>query len=626
MFDLEYQLKILPDKSGVYLMKNSLGEIIYVGKAKILKNRVRSYFQNSKNHAAKVKAMVSNIYEFEYIVTDSEMEALILECNLIKKFRPRYNILLKDDKQYPFIKITVNEDFPRVIKTRKVVKDGSKYFGPYTDVTALNETLEIIKNNFLVRCCSRVIKDGTYEKRPCINYSIGLCSAPCVGKISKEEYKNIIDDIIRLLNGDNTNIVNSLKNQMEKLSDELDFEKAAKIRDRIKAIDKVSSKQNIIKTNFKDEDFIAVFSDEKDSSVYVLMYREGKIVGKDNFIIENTEGMEVQEIIEDFILQYYKTADFIPSSIYVEDIGAAELLEQYLSTIKEGKVSIKLPVKGDKKTIINMTKANAKLTISQFKLKLLKDKEEDIKSLIELKELLNLPELPKRIESYDISNIFGMDSVGSMVVFQNGKPSSRDYRRFKIRDVIGPNDYKSMEEIIERRFKRGLEETKLISENMKSYTEGKFSLFPDLIIMDGGKGQVSSAEKILRKLSVNIPVCGLIKDDKHNTRGLIYNNNEISLYKGSKLFKLLERIQDEVHRFAISYHRSLRDKKMVSSVLDNIPRIGLKRRKELLKKFKSIDNIKLAKYEELIDTPSIDKLAAEEILKYFRDEGDKDEI
>lgn len=626
MFDLEYQLKILPDKSGVYLMKNSLGEIIYVGKAKNLKNRVRSYFQNSKNHAAKVKAMVSNIYEFEYIVTDSEIEALILECNLIKKFRPRYNILLKDDKQYPFIKITVNEDFPRVIKTRKVVKDGSKYFGPYTDVTALNETLEIIKNNFLIRCCSKAIKEGTYDKRPCLNYSIGLCSAPCTGKISKEEYRIIIDDIIRLLSGDNTNIVNSLKIQMEKLSDELEFEKAAKIRDRINAIEKVSSKQNIITNNFKDEDFIAVSSDEKDSSVYVLMYRQGKVVGKDNFIIENTEGMDTKEIIEDFILQYYKTADFIPSSIYVEDIGAAELLEQYLSIIKEGKVTIKLPVKGDKKTIINMTKANAKLTINQFKLKLLKDKEEDIKCLIELKELLNLPEIPKRIESYDISNIFGMDSVGSMVVFQNGKPSSRDYRRFKIRDVIGPNDYKSMEEIIERRFKRGLEETKLISQNMKSYTEGKFSFFPDLIIMDGGKGQVSSAEKILKRLSINIPVCGLIKDDKHNTRGLIYNNNEISLYKGSKLFKLLERIQDEVHRFAISYHRSLRDKKMVSSVLDNIPRIGVKRRKELLKKFKSIENIKLAKYEDLLNTPLIDSKAAEEILKYFRDEGDKDEI
>ena len=626
MFDIEYQLKILPDKSGVYLMKNSLGEIIYIGKAKNLKNRVRSYFQNSKNHAAKVKAMVSNIYEFEYIVTDSEMEALILECNLIKKYRPRYNILLKDDKQYPFIKITLYEDFPRVIKTRKVIKDGSKYFGPYTDVYALNETLEIIKNNFFLRNCSRTIREGTYDKRPCLNYSIGLCKAPCVGKISKEKYKNIVDDIIRLLNGDNTNIVNSLKSTMSKLSDELEFEKAAKIRDRIKAIEKAALKQNIIKNNFKDEDFIASFSDEEDTAVYVFMYREGKVIGKDSYIIENTEGEEAVNIIEDFILQYYKTADFIPSSIYVEGVGNKELLEQYLSTIKEGKVYIKLPIKGDKKTIINMTLANAKLTINQFKLKLLKDKEEDINALIQLKELLSLTELPKRIESYDISNIFGMDSVGSMVVFQNGKPSNRDYRRFKIKDVIGPNDYKSMEEIIKRRFKRGIEETKLISQNLKSYSEGKFSFFPDLIIMDGGKGQVSSAEKVLRCLSINIPVCGLIKDDKHNTRGLIYNNNEVALYKGSKLFKLLERIQDEVHRFAISYHRSLRDKKMVSSVLDNIPQIGLKRRKELLKKFKSIDNIKLAEYEDLITTPSIDRRSAEEIVKYFKDEGDKNEI
>jgi excinuclease ABC subunit C len=626
LFDIEYQLKLLPDKSGVYLMKNSLGEIIYIGKAKILKNRVRSYFQNSKNHAPKVKAMVSNIYEFEYIVTNSEIEALILECNLIKKYRPRYNILLKDDKQYPFIKITVNEDFPRVIKTRKVVKDGSKYFGPYTDVTALNETLDIIKNNFFTRSCSRNIKEGIYDKRPCLNFSIGLCMAPCVGKINRGDYKNIIDDVINLLNGDNTNIVNSLKSEMDKLSNELEFEKAAKIRDRIKSIEKVALKQNIITNNFKDEDFIAVYSDEKDSSVYVLMYREGRVIGKDSFIIENTEGEETGEIIEDFLVQYYKTADFIPPSVYVEDIGDKDLLEQYLSTIKESRVNIKLPVKGDKKTIINMTKSNAKLTINQFKLKLLKDKEEDIKSLIELKELLNLTELPKRIESYDISNIFGMDSVGSMVVFQNGKPSNRDYRRFKIKDVIGPNDYKSMEEIIERRFKRGIEETKLISENLKSYGEGKFSFFPDLIIMDGGKGQVSSAEKVLKNMSINIPVCGLIKDDKHNTRGLIYNNIEVSLYKGSKLFKLLERIQDEVHRVAISYHRSLRDKRMVSSVLDNIPQIGLKRRKELLKKFKSIENIKQAKYEDLITTPSIDRRAAEEILKYFSNEGEKDEI
>lgn len=619
MFDFEYQLKMLPDKPGVYLMKNSSGEIIYVGKAKILKNRVRQYFQNSKNHTEKVKAMVKNISEFEYIVTDSEMEALILECNLIKKYRPRYNILLKDSKGYPFIKIITNEDFPRIIVTRTFARDGAKYFGPYTDASAVYETMELIKNIFPLRSCKNTIYEGqNIKKRPCLNYDIGLCKAPCCGKISKDEYKKMVDDIIELLNGKNSKILKELKSEMEAEADRLEFEKAAKIRDKIAAAEKISEKQKITTGNFEDEDFINLYSDENDTCVVVFSLREGKIIGREHFMLENTSDTDVKEIVSDFIKEFYGGTAFVPKNIYVPYTDDCELLEQWLSIKRGSKVSIKIPQKGDKKQTVDLVQKNAVMLMEQFKLKILHDKEMYIDSLRKLGELLLLDDIPHRIEAYDISDIQGVDSVGTMVVFENGKPKNGDYRRFRINTVKGANDYESMREILTRRFKHGLDEIKSVQEKNLELSAGKFCVFPDLVMMDGGKGQVNIAVEVLESLDINIPVCGMVKDDNHTTRGLIYNNNEVAIEKNSSVMHLITRIQDEVHRFAVTYHRSLRDKRILHSVLQDIPDIGETRRKALLKKFGSIDNIKKASYEELLETESIDKRAAQSIIKYFK--------
>lgn len=618
MFDLEYQLKMLPDKPGVYLMKNSSGEIIYVGKAKILKNRVRQYFQNSKNHTEKVKAMVRNISEFEYIVTDSEMEALILECNLIKKYRPRYNILLKDSKTYPFIKVITNEDFPRIIVTRTFARDGAKYFGPYTDVSAVHETMDLIKNIFPVRLCKSTIIEGqNIKKRPCLNYDIGLCKAPCCGKISKNEYKKMIDDIIELLNGKNSGIIKKLRSEMEAASDRLEFEKAAGLRDKIYAAEKIAEKQKITTGNFEDEDFINLCSDEKDTCVAIFSLREGKIIGREHFMLENTAGTDVKEIVSDFVKEFYSGTAFVPKSIYVPCIDDCKLLEEWLSIKRNSKVSIKIPQKGDKKQTIDLVQKNAAMLMDQFKLKILHDKEMYVNSLTQLGKLLLLDDIPHRIEAYDISDIQGVDSVGTMVVFEDGKPKNRDYRRFKINTVKGANDYESMREILTRRFKHGLEEIKAVQEKNIELSAGKFCVFPDLIMMDGGKGQVNVALEVLQSLNINIPVCGMVKDDNHNTRGLIYNNKEAEIKEDSSVMQLITRVQDEAHRFAITYHRSLRDKRIIHSVLEDIPDIGEKRRKALLKKFGSIDNIKKASCEELLETESIDKKAAQSIIEYF---------
>ncbi|MDP4145052.1 MAG: excinuclease ABC subunit UvrC [Bacillota bacterium] len=617
MFDFEYQLKILPDKPGVYLMKNSLGEIIYVGKAKVLKNRVRQYFQNSKNHSEKVKAMVKNIAEFEYIVTDSEMEALILECNLIKKYKPRYNILLKDDKHYPFIKITLNEDFPRIFVTRMLAKDGAKYFGPYTDVAAVYETIELIKKVFPLRTCKMNIKEDSERIRPCLNYHINLCGAPCAGLIKKEEYALIVKDAIDLLSGKDVKIVKELKSKMEEAAENLEFEKAAALRDKVMAVEKITEKQKVLMANAPDEDFINVYSDEKDSCIQVFFLREGKIVGREHFMTENTAGESKASIISEFVKEFYGGTAFIPKNIYVPDLEDVDLIEQWLTMKRGTKVWIKIPQKGEKKDLIDMVENNAKITIEQFKLKILQDKELNKTALSELAEILQLEELPNRIEAYDISNIQGVDSVGSMIVFEKGKAKNSDYRRFKIKTVKGANDYDSMREILERRFQHGLDEIKAISERNIPLSSGKFCIFPDLILMDGGKGQVNIALEVLKSYNINIPVCGMVKDDKHNTRGIIYNNNELYIKPSSQVMKLVTRIQDEVHRFAISYHRSLRDKRVLHSILEDIPGIGEKRRKELLKKFGSIENIKKASYEQLLETPSVDSKAAKNIVDYF---------
>lgn len=618
MFDFQHQLKILPDKPGVYIMKNSLGEVIYVGKAKILKNRVRQYFQNSKNHSEKVRAMVKNIAEFEYIVTDSEMEALILECNLIKKYSPRYNIALKDDKFYPFIKITTNEDFPRVYVTRNFAKDGNRYFGPYTNGTAVYEVMGLIKKLFPLRTCKKAIVEGGEPTRACLNYHINLCKAPCAGYISKAEYWEMIDEIINILNGTDTSIIKKLKLEMEKAAEELEFEKAAKIRDRILAIELISEKQKMFTAKEGDEDFIDLYTDEKDGCAQVFFVREGKVTGREHFMIENISDDPVKEVISSFIASFYGGTAQIPKTIYVpEEIEDQELIEKFLTEKRGSKVWIKVPKKGDKKNLLDMVRNNAKIMLDQFKEKMVEEKELNKSALTELADVLGLDSLPARIEAYDISNIQGVDSVGTMVVFENGKAKNSDYRRFKIKSVKGPNDYESMREILSRRFSHGLEEVNKIKERNLEYSKGKFCIFPDLIMMDGGKGQVNIALEVLKDFGIEIPVCGLVKDHKHRTRGIILNNEEILIRRGSGLMNLITRVQDEVHRYAITYHRSLRDKRTLHSILEDIPRIGEKRRRNLLMKFGNIDNIKKASMEELLDTPGIDKRAAESIKQYF---------
>ena len=617
MFDFEYHIRNLPDKPGVYLMKNSLGEVIYVGKAKVLKNRVKSYFQKSKNHSEKVKVMVKNIAEFEYIVTDSEMEALILECNLIKKYSPKYNILLKDDKFYPFIKITVNDDYPRVFVTRRFAKDGSKYFGPYTNGSAVYETLDLIYKIFPLRNCKLVIKENGEKVRPCLNYHIKKCLGPCGGHISKEEYGKMINDIIDILSGKETYITKMLKSDMEKAAEELEFEKAASLRDKILSINAIAEKQKIFKTMEGDEDFINIEQDEKDSCIQVFFSRDGKVIGREHFIFENTANESIGEIIEDFIGSFYGGTAKIPKTIYVPQIDNFDLMEEYLTIKRGAKVWIKVTQKGQKKEMLEMVKNNARITLEKFKDKYLKDKEINRISLLELQDLLELEECPQRIEAYDISNIQGVDSVGTMIVFEEGRAKNSDYRRFKIKTVKGANDYDSMREILTRRFNHGLDEIKAIQQRDLKLSAGKFSTFPDLIMMDGGKGQVNVALEVLQSLNIDIPVCGLVKDDKHQTRGIIYNNNELIINKSSNLMQLIRRIQDEVHRFAITYHRSLRDKRTLHSVLDDIPYVGEKRRRALLMKFGSVDNIKKASMQELLETQSIDKKSAESIYNYF---------
>lgn len=617
MFDFEYHLKNLPDKPGVYLMKNSLGEVIYVGKAKILKNRVKSYFQNSKNHSEKVRVMVKNISEFEYIVTDSEMEALILECNLIKKYSPKYNILLKDDKFYPFIKITIKDDYPRVFVTRNFAKDGSKYFGPYTNGAAVYETINLIYKIFPLRTCKLAIRENGEKVGPCLNYHIKKCFGPCGGHITKEEYGKMISDIIDVLSGKETYVTKMLKDEMERAAEELEFEKAAALRDKILSIEAIVEKQKIFKTMEGDEDFINIEQDEKDSCIQVFFSRDGKIIGREHFIFENTANEGIGEIIEEFIATFYGGTAKVPKTIFVPEINELELMEEYLTIKRGSKVWIKVPQKGQKKDMLEMVKNNAQITLEKFKDKYLKDKELNRVSLLELQELLSLDEWPSRIEAYDISNIQGVDSVGTMIVFEEGRAKNSDYRRFKIKTVKGANDYDSMREILTRRFNHGLDEIKAIQQRDLKLSAGKFSTFPDLIMMDGGKGQVNIALEVLKSLNIDIPVCGLVKDDKHQTRGIVYNNKELIINRGSNLMQLIRRIQDEVHRFAITYHRSLRDKRTLHSILDDIPNVGEKRRRALLMKFGSVDNIKKATIEELLDTQSIDKKSAQSIYNYF---------
>ena len=564
--------------------------------------------------------MVKNIAEFEYIVTDSEMEALILECNLIKKHSPKYNISLKDDKFYPFIKITTNEDFPRVFITRNFAKDGNKYFGPYPNAGAVHETIKLIRKIFPLRTCKKLIFENGKHTRPCLNYHIKKCNAPCEGHISKDEYKRMIDEIVDVLSGRDRSLINKLKNDMQEASMNLEFEKAASFRDKILAIESIAEKQKVFKSQDNDEDFINIYKDEKDCAVQVFFLRDGKVTGRENFILENSAYEDDSVIISQFIVSFYGGTPKVPKNIYIplSNDDDNDALEEFLTIKRGSKVFVKVPIKGEKKEMLELVKSNAKVTLDQFKDKILRDKEINRLCLEEIQELLELDSMPIRIEAYDISNIQGVDSVGSMIVFEDGKAKNSDYRRFRIKTVKNANDYDSMREILERRFSHGLKEIKEIQERQLKFSSGKFSNFPDLIMMDGGKGQVNVALEVLQKLGINIPVCGLVKDDHHATRGIIYNNKELIINRTSNLMQMIRRVQDEVHRFAITYHRSLRDKKTLHSILDDIPNIGQKRRMALLMKFGSIDNIKKATVEELLETESIDNKAATSIMAYFK--------
>ncbi len=611
MFDIEEELKKLPEKPGVYIMKDDKDNIIYIGKAKILKNRVRQYFRSLKNQSPKVSAMVKHIKEFEYIVTDSEMEALILECNLIKLHKPHYNIMLKDDKMYPYIKITLNEDFPRIFVTREYKRDKAKYIGPITDALAVKETIETIHKLFPIRKCKKVFPRDLGKERPCLNYHIGQCMAPCDGLISKEEYRKYIDEAILVIEGKHDEIAKKMRIEMEKAAENLEFEKAAILRDKLKSIKSIAKKQKMSNTGLGDCDIIAFSRAHNEGIVQIFFIRNGKMTGREHFFIENVDGMERNEIMTDFIKQFYSGTAFIPKEILVQDDVESEekeILEKFLSDIKGSKVSIYAPQKGDKKKMVDLAAKNAIIVFEQTGERIKREQKRTIGAVSEIANALGIEDNITRIEAYDISNTQGFESVGSMVVFEKGKPKKSDYRKFKIKTVIGANDFASMEEVLTRRFKRGI----------KSDTEDSFSKMPDIIMMDGGKIQVNAAKEILSQFGLNIPVCGMIKDDKHRTRGLIYNDEEIYMPLSSEGFLLVTRIQDEVHRFAIEYHRKLREKKALHSVLDDIKGIGEKRRKALMKHFGSVENISKAEVCELLEVSGMTIKSAEAVYAFFR--------
>lgn len=602
MFDIQEHLKQLPEQPGVYIMKDTFDNVIYVGKAVVLKNRVRQYFQSSKNHSSKVKSMVKNIRSFEYIITDSETEALILECNLIKRYKPKYNVLLRDDKTYPYIKVTTNEDFPRVIKVRKVAKDKAKYFGPYTNITAVNDTLEVIRDTYPIRTCKIDIDRAIKNKmRPCLNYHIKKCMGPCTGKVSKEEYRQMIDEVIMCLSGKEEKLVEILTEKMQKCAADFRFEEAAVYRDKIKSLEEMVQKQKI-DTNTLDlnQDIIAMARANNEACVQIFFVRNGKIVGREHFILEGVMDSSRESILGSFAKQFYMEQEYIPKEIIIEDeIEDQGILEDILTAKKGQKVVIRVPQKGEKKSLVEMVRKNALEYLEKFSDMNKRKYEKSIGALEELKNLLELEELPIRIESFDISNIQGVDSIGSMVVYTNGKKDKKEYRRYKIKTVIGPNDYDSMAEILERRIKHG---------NL-----------PDLILLDGGKGQVGAVRKVFDRYGIDIPLWGMYKDDKHRTKGLINETREIELSKTSNLYRFVAGIQEEVHNYAITYHRSLRDKKLTKSELDNIPGVGEKRKKALLAKFKTLEGIKNATLEELEDTDTMNSTVAEKVYDFFRE-------
>ena len=610
-FDIQEELKKLPGRPGVYIMHDEKDNIIYVGKAISLKNRVRQYFQSSRNKGVKIEQMVTHIRRFEYIVTDSELEALVLECNLIKEHRPKYNTMLMDDKTYPFIKVTTNEPFPRVILSRKMLKDKAKYFGPYTSAQAVRDTIDLIHKLYHVRSCNRNLPRDTGKERPCLNYHIKQCDAPCQGYISQEEYGKSMNEVIRFLNGHYDSILSELEKKMNEASEALEFERAIEYRELLNSVKKVAQKQKITDSSGEDRDVLAVASGEEDAVVQVFFIRGGRLIGRDHFYLRISKGESKGSILDSFIKQYYAGTPYIPGELMLqEDVEERELLETWLTAKRGQKVTLRIPKKGTKEKLVELAAENARLALTKDKERLKREEGRTIGAVKEIASLLGLDEIT-RMEAYDISNTNGFESVGSMVVYERGRPKRNDYRKFKIKGIKGADDYGSMREVLTRRFTHGLKERR---ENKEL---GKFTVFPDLILMDGGKGQVNVALQVLDELHLNIPVCGMVKDDYHRTRGLYYHNEEIPIDKSSEAFRLITRIQDEAHRFAIEYHRQLRSKGQVHSILDDIDGIGPARRKALMRSYSSLDAIREASVEELAKIPSMNEKAAESVYNFF---------
>ena len=611
MFDIPEELKKLPGKPGVYIMHDETDMIIYVGKAISLKNRVRQYFQSSRNKGAKIEQMVTHIRRFEYIVTDSELEALVLECNLIKEHHPKYNTMLMDDKAYPFIKVTADEAYPRIMLARKMIKDKAKYFGPYTSAGAVKDTIELIRKLYHIRSCNRKLPRDTGKERPCLNYHIHQCDAPCQGYISQEAYQKSVQEVLHFLNGNYDIILKRLEKQMQDAAEVLEFEKAAECRELLFSVQKIAQKQKITDTAGEDRDVIAMATEYADAVVQVFFIRGGRLIGRDHFYLKTAPGETEKETLTSFIKQFYAGTPYIPSQLMLpQEVEDQELLEEWLSKKKERRVHLIIPKKGQKEKLVELAEKNAAMVLQKDKERLKREEGRTIGAVKELEKILGLSGI-SRMEAFDISNTSGFASVGSMVVYERGKPKKNDYRKFRIKSVQGPDDYASMEEVLTRRFTHGLRE----QEEGKEL--GGFTVFPDLILMDGGRGQVNIAEEVLQKLDISIPVCGMVKDDHHRTRGLYYKNVELPIDIHSEAFRLITRIQDEAHRFAITFHRQLRGKGQVRSILDDIPGVGQARRKELMKHFENIDAIKQASVEELQKLPSMNKKSAEDVYKFF---------
>ncbi len=598
IFNIEEELKKLPAKPGVYLMHDDKDAIIYVGKAISLKNRVRQYFQSSRNKGVKIEQMVTHIARFEYIITDSELEALVLECNLIKEHRPKYNTMLMDDKTYPFIKVTVQEDFPRVLFARQMYKDKAKYYGPYTSAGAVKDTIDLIHKLYGIRICNKQLPKMQGKERPCLNYHIHQCPAPCQGYISKEEYAKSVKKVLTFLNGDYAPILKELEEKMMEASEEMEFEKAIEYRELLNSVTKIAQKQKITSSDMEDKDVIAMSVDQHDAVVQVFFIRDGRLIGRDHFCLRIANGDSRPDVLSAFIKQFYAGTPYIPREIMLQyEIEDAALIEEWLSGRKGQKVHIQVPKKGQKEKLVELAKKNADMVLTQDRERIRREEGRTIGAMKEIAKLLNLPKL-ERVEAYDISNISGFQTVGSMVVFEKGRPKRSDYRKFRIRGVQGADDYASMEEVLTRRLSH-------------------YENYPDLIMMDGGRGQVNIALKVMQQLNIEVPVCGMVKDDKHRTRGIYFHNIELPIDRDSEGFRLVTRIQDEAHRFAIEYHRSLRSKEQVHSVLDDIPDIGPARRKALMKSFQTLEDIKSASEEELAEVEGMNSRSARQVFEFF---------